>query len=256
MGRRAWFPYSPLQNSKQIEDQMSTYDYKTDATRVVDAVEAGGVAIVPLDVAYAILGNSEAAMRCIFTAKNRSFEKPSGMISNWQLFNDIQICGERERAVVNWVINEHNLPMSTVAPFRADHPIYANVDPFVIGHSSKAGTIDMLLNAGELQNEMTSQASERGLPIFGSSANTSLQGSKYRLEDIEAPVRAAADIELDHGTSKYANDEGRSSSIIDLRDFKTIRIGVNYERICEILLEKFDIDLVANGMAGERAAMG
>ena len=114
----------------------------------------------------------------------------------------------------------------------------------------------MLLNAGELHNELTGQAYARGVPLFGSSANTSLQGSKYRLEDIEAPVREAADIALDHGTSKYANDEGRSSSIIDLRDFKTIRIGVNYERIADILLQEFGIDLQANGMAGDRAAMG
>lgn len=235
---------------------MNTYDMKADAARVVDAVEAGGVAIVPLDVAYAITGNSEGAMRRIFTAKNRSFDKPSGMLSNWQLFNDIQICGERERAVVNCIVNEHNLPMSTVAPFRPEHPIFEGVDPFVIGHSSKAGTIDMLLNAGELHDELVSQAYARGMPLFGSSANTSLQGSKYRLEDIEAPVIEAADIALDHGTSKYANDEGRSSSIIDLSDFKTIRIGVNYERISEIILENFDIDLQAIGMAGERAAMG
>ena len=69
-------------------------------------------------------------------------------------------------------------------------------------------------------------------------------------------MRDCADIALDHGTSKYANDEGRSSSIIDLSDFKTIRIGVNYERISEIILENFDIDLLAIGMAGERAAMG
>ena len=145
--------------------------------------------------------------------------------------------------------------MSTVAPFRADHPLFVDVATFVIDNSSKAGTLDMLLNAGELQEELVTHALARGMPLFGSSANTSLQGSKYRLQDIETPVREAADIALDHGTSKYANDEGRSSSIIDLRDFKTIRIGVNFERIAEILLDEFAIDLLANGMAGDRAAM-
>jgi tRNA A37 threonylcarbamoyladenosine synthetase subunit TsaC/SUA5/YrdC len=235
---------------------MTEFDIQKDAGRAVDAVEAGGIAIVALDVAYAIIGNSEAAMRRIFTAKQRSFDKPSGMLSNWRLFNDIQICGERERAVVNSIVNEHGLPMSTVAPFRADHPLFTDVAPFVIGHSSKAGTLDMLLNAGHLHDELVGQALARGLPLFGSSANTSLRGSKYRLEDIEAPVRAAADIAFDHGLGKYANDAGRSSTIIDLRDFKTIRVGVCYERICEILLEEFAIDLAAIGLAGERAAMG
>ena len=93
------------------------------------------------------------------------------------------------------------------------------------------------------------------MPIFGSSANTSLQGSKYRLEDIEPKVREAADIEIDHGLSKYHNAEGRSSTIIDLKDYKTIRIGVCYDQICEIIKKNFDIDLKAIGLAGERAAM-
>ncbi len=235
---------------------MSDEDVTADVARVLDAVAAGGVAIVPLDVAYAILGNSEEAIRRIFAAKARSFEKPSGMISNWQLFNEIQICGGRERELVSCVIQDHDLPMSTVAPFREDHPLFENVAPFALENSSKAGTIDMLLNAGALHNELVRQSTARAMPLFGSSANTSLQGSKFRLEDVEAPVRAAADIALDHGLCKYHNADGRSSTIIDLRDFKTIRIGVRYDRICEIVKEHFDIDLKAIGMAGERGAMG
>ena len=229
---------------------------KNDAVKVVDTVEGGGVAIVPLDVAYAIIGNSENAIRRIFEAKNRSFNKPSGMISNWQLFNEVQICSQLERDIVDCVINKHNLPMSTVAPFHRDHPLFDQVDPFVIDHSSKSGTIDMLLNAGKFHDEIVDLAMARQLPLFGSSANTSLQGSKYKLENIESPVRNTADISIDHGTSKYENNDGRSSSIIDLRDFKTIRVGVCYEEIANILLERFDINLIKIGLAGERADMG
>ncbi len=75
---------------------MQQLNMKNDAVKVIDTVEAGGVAIVPLDVAYAIIGNSENAVRRIFGAKNRSFNKPSGMISNWQLFNEVQICSQLE----------------------------------------------------------------------------------------------------------------------------------------------------------------
>ena len=234
---------------------MSDRDLAADATRVLDTLAGGGVGVIPLDVAYAIIGNSEDAIRRIFTAKNRSFEKPSGMFSNWELFNEIQIVEQRERDLVRCVTLDHDLPMSSVAPFREDHPMFRNVDPFVLANSSKAGTIDMLMNAGGLHNEMTRQSLERGMPVFGSSANTSLAGSKYRLEDVEAPVREAADIEIDYGLSKYHNPEGRSSTIIDLRDYKTIRVGVCYDRICEIVLENFDIDLKAIGTAGERAAL-
>ena len=74
--------------------------------------------------------------------------------------------------------------------------------------------------------------------------------------NFEASVRDAADVSIDHGTSKYANNDGRSSSIIDLRDFKTIRVGVCYEQIANILLERFGINLLDIGLAGERADMG
>ena len=62
------------------------------------------------------------------------------------------------------------------------------------------------------------------MPVLGSSANTSLTGSKYSLEDIDPPVLEAADIMIDGGTSKYKN-EGRSSTIIDFGNFETIGLG-------------------------------
>lgn len=223
-------------------------DVVAQSKELLDVIEGGGVAILPLDVAYAIVGNSEDSIRRIFTAKNRSFEKPSGMFSNFDLLEEIQIMEDWKKDIVRAVIFDNDLPMSTVAPFRADHPMFKNVAPFVLKNTSKVGTLDMLLNAGVFHNEMTKQSFERGMPVVGSSANTSLKGSKYRLEDIEEPVRAAGDMLVDGGQSKYHNAEGLSSSIIDFTSFKTIRIGVCYDKLCEIFL-KFDIDLKKNGMA-------
>ena len=219
------------------------------AKEVVDVIAGGGVAIIPLDVAYGIFGNAEAAIKKIFTAKNRSYEKPSGCFSNWEIFNEIQITDQRQKDVVKAIIIDNDLPFSTVAPFRDDHPFFRNVAPFVLQNSTKAGTIDMLLNAGPFHDAMTTLAWSRQMPILGSSANTSLTGSKYRLEDIDEPVRAAADIQVDGGLSKYHNPEGLSSTIVDLRTFKTWRRGVCYDRIAAILKKDFGIDLYELGMA-------
>ena len=226
-----------------------TADLKDRAHDVIEVIASGGVAIIPLDVAYGIVGHSRRAVESIFAAKKRSYEKPSGMFSNWDMFNEIHIVGARERDVVKAIILDHNLPFSVVAPFRRDHPILRGLDPFVLETTTKEGTLDMLLNAGPLHNEMTRLAHERTLAVVGSSANLSLQGSRYRLEDIDEPVRAAADIEIDGGLSKYHNDRGLSSTIIDLRSYKTVRVGVCYDRICAILLKDFGIDLRANGPA-------
>ena len=56
--------------------------------RVLNIIASEGVAIIPLDVAYAIVGNSKKSIETIFKCKNRSFEKPSGMFSNYDLLKE------------------------------------------------------------------------------------------------------------------------------------------------------------------------
>jgi tRNA A37 threonylcarbamoyladenosine synthetase subunit TsaC/SUA5/YrdC len=83
----------------------------------------------------------------------------------------------------------------------------------------------------------------RGIAVFGSSANRSLTGSKYRLADIEPEIHAAAAIAIDGGTARYANPEGKSSTIIDFRTFRLVRRGVCCDRLVTIFKERFDIAL-------------
>lgn len=214
-----------------------------DVARVLNVVYGGGIAIIPLDVAYAIIGHRPQAIRGIFDAKQRSYEKPSGMFGNWQMSRDIHLLPDEKHDMVRTIIEEERLPFSVVAPFRQDHPIFAEVDPFVLDSSTKAGTLDMLLNAGIVHDEVARQSYERLAPIFGSSANTSLKGSKYRLGDIEERVREAASIEVDYGLSKYANDKGRSSTIIDFRDFSVVRVGVCFDRLQAAFKTRFGVTL-------------
>lgn len=213
------------------------------ANKVFETILAGGVAIIPLDVTYGIVALRESGIRRIFAAKNRSYEKPSGFFGSWQVSRELHRMDRDRHEMVRNIIETDNLPFSIVAPFRADHPILADVDPFVIANSSKAGTLDMVMNAGQLHDEIARQVLEREVPVFGSSANTSLAGSKYRYGDIEPEVRNAADFHLDHGLSKYANDRSRSSTIIDFSDFHVIRIGVCFDQLKVIFRERFDVNL-------------
>lgn len=215
----------------------------TDAVRVLDAVTAGDIAIFPVDVGYAIVGNSEAAIRRIYESKQRSFSKPCGMFGSWEMFNAFIRVGEREREIVRTVLFDHDLPLSIVAPFDATHPIFAKLAGFVIENATKAGTIDLLMNAGALHNEVARLSFERLTPVLGSSANTSLTGSKFQLQNVELPVRNAATLQVDYGLCKYRNDKGLGSSIVDLNDFSTIRVGACYDQLRQILREKFDIQL-------------
>ena len=218
-------------------------DVVAQSKEVLDIIANEGVAIIPLDVAYAIVGNSKKSMETIFKCKNRSFEKPSGMFSNYDLLKEIQVIDTWKHDIIKAVIFDNDLPMSTVAPFKQDHPMFKNVDSWVLKNSTKIGTLDMLLNAGEFHNEMTKQSLEMQMPVLGSSANTSLTGSKYDLNEIDEPVLEAGNILIDGGTSKYKNDKGRSSTIIDFGNFETIRLGVCYDKILNIF-SKFGVNLM------------
>ena len=151
-------------------------DVTEQSRQVLEVIKQEGVAIIPLDVAYAIVGNSKKSIETIFKCKKRSFDKPSGMFSNYELLKDIQVIASWKHDIIKAVIFDNDLPMSTVAPFKRDHPMFRNVDSWVLKNSTKIGTLDMLLNAGEFHNEMTKQSMELEMPVLGSSANTSLTG--------------------------------------------------------------------------------
>lgn len=212
-------------------------------SQMLDVLYDGGVGIAPLDVAYAIVGSREAAIKRIFAAKQRSYEKPSGLLATWQMSHDIHILPDEKRQMIETLIVEDDLPFSVVAPFNQDHPFFADVEPFVMANSTKAQTLDMLLNAGKFHDELARQSYAAGRPVFGSSANTSLTGSKYRLDEVDENVRDAADISVDYGVSRYANPDGRSSTIIDFRDFTVIRPGVEFDRIIRRFKERYDVTL-------------
>ena len=229
--------------ARRTDDPVSPETLTDDVNKLFDVLDAGGFAIVPLDVAYGVNATKEEAMRKVFAAKNRSYDKLSGMFANITICREIHLMDDWKYDLAETLIREEGLPFSIVAPFRTDHPLLANVDPFVLETSTKAGTMDMLLNAGQFHDEVARQAWERQNPVFGSSANTSLAGSKYRYEDIEAPVRDAASIYFDYGTSKYENPDGRSSTIIDFQNFSVIRVGVVFDRVLEGFRKHGGIDL-------------
>jgi len=224
-------------------DPVAPEQLRADIARLFDVLSAGGIGIVPLDVAYAVVATMPDGIRRIFEAKRRSYDKPSGMFGNWRLSREIHLMDERRHAMVREIVEEERIPFSVVAPFRADHPLFAAVDPFVMKNSSKGGTLDMLLNAGQFHDAVAEGSVARGAAVFGSSANLSLAGSKYRYQDIELPIQAAATIYFDYGRSKYAHKNGLSSTIIDFTDFKVVRVGHCFDTLARTFATRFGVTL-------------
>ena len=224
---------------------MQQFDVEADAQRVFYTLAAGGIAVIHLDVAYAVLAHSEAAVRRIYAAKRRSFAKPTGIVGSLDAHDALQILGERERRMVRSIVLDHDLPLAVIAPYRADHPFLARLAPFVLGNATKDGTLNMLLNVGALRTRIAEISWRERLPLVGTSANASLTGSKYRVEDIDAEVLEIADIVIDYGLSRYHNPAGHSSTMIDFAALKVVRAGVCYEQIAAVLRAEFGVDLDA-----------
>ncbi len=218
---------------------------KEDAKRVFEVVREGGVAIFPVSVGYAIVVHEDEAIQRIYAAKERSFSKPCGNFGDWTLFNEMLDVSEQAREVVRVIVKDHNLPFSVVGPFRPEHPLASGLPPFTLKNATKAGTMDLLMNAGPLHDEIARLARENSYGVSGSSANVSLTGSKFRLEDVEDQVRNVADIQIEYGLVPYHNDKGLGSTIVDLGNFETVRVGCVYDQIADILKESCNIDLKA-----------
>ena len=214
-----------------------------DIDAVLDTLNGGGIAIIPTCLTYAIVGHKPHAIEAIFTAKSRSYGKPCGLFGSPELCRELHELSPEKHEMVRVMADEEKLPFSIVAPFRAAHPFFAPVDPFVLGNASKDGTMDMVISGGPFVAALAARSFERGIAVFGSSANRSLQGSKYRLREIEPEVRAAASLELDYGLSRWATPEGLSSTIVDFRDFSVVRIGHQFPRLGEAFRRRFGIDL-------------
>ena len=231
--------------TRLTSDPVPSDQLRTDIAKLFDTLAGGGFGIVPLDVAYAVVATTPGGIRSIFDTKRRSYEKPSCMFGNWRMSRDIHLMDETRHAMVRDIIEQEQIPFSVVAPFRADHPLFAAVDPFVLKNSSKAGTLDMLLNAGPFHDAIAEGAVARGIAMFGSSANVSLSGSKYRYQDIEPVIRDTAAVSFDYGQSKYATPKGLSSTIIDFSNFSVVRVGHCFDRLAQAFATRFGVTLKA-----------
>ena len=217
-------------------------DIVGDASRAFEVLRNGGIAIMPMDVGYTCSGGSAGALQRIFKTKGRTKEKRNAMIGDMDIHREIHDIGQRGRDLVTAVCEDHGLPFGPIAPCNLDHPILRNLEPKAVPGSIKNNTVCMLINAGSFHSEVCRLSRANEFPIFGSSANKSLSGTKFRIEDIEPDIKNIADVIIDHGLRKF-HPYRASSTLIDLRTFDVVRVGSGYELISDILRRYFDHEL-------------
>ena len=217
-------------------------DVQRDAERAFAVLEQGGIAILPMSVGYSAIGGSAAALNTIFETKRRTPAKLNAMLGDMALHRELHVLDQKGWDVASTLIEDLDLPLGAIAPARMDHPILRKMEPDALAASTSAGTVLMLLNAGPFHAAITRLSREAQRPLFGSSANLSLSGTKFRVEDIEPELIAIADIVIDHGLRLYHLYRA-SSTLLDLETFEVVRYGACFELIADALKRRFGIEL-------------
>jgi tRNA A37 threonylcarbamoyladenosine synthetase subunit TsaC/SUA5/YrdC len=221
---------------------MSVLDIRGDARSAFDALKRGGIAIFPVDVGYTIAGGSEASLRRIFQAKQRQPSKLNAMVGDMEIHRDLHVLDPRGRDMVTAIVEDYDLPIGAIAPYREDHPLMRRLDPASRTGSTRAGTVAMLINAGPFHAEICRLSREEGFPLFGSSANLTNTGTKFRVGDIPHEILSLADVVIDYGLRKYHRYK-RSATLINFANLEVVRVGSCYELIADILARHFRVQL-------------
>jgi tRNA A37 threonylcarbamoyladenosine synthetase subunit TsaC/SUA5/YrdC len=221
---------------------MSRLDIAGEARRTIDIVRNGGIAIVPNDTGYACCGSSMDPLQKIYATKKRGSHKRNAMAADLLTQRELHRLNPRAQEMVEAIVVDHDLPLGVIGSFRPDHPLLRKLDDEAVKASTAVGTIGMLLNAGVFHKELTRLSREEVVPLFGSSANLTGTGTKFRVEDIPQELRDIADITIDHGLRRY-HVYHRAGTLINFDTMEVVRIGACYELISGILKRWFDVEL-------------
>lgn len=232
---------------------MPLFDVVRDARSAFDVLHGGGVAIVPHNIGYAALGGSSEALRRIFATKGRDAAKRNAMVGNLAVHSELHVCSTRGREIVRAIVDDYGLPLGCIAPYRHDHPMIVRLDAETLAGSTEKGTVVILLNAGRFHAELTRLSHEFEFALFGSSANKTLSGTKFKVEDIEPELIGIADIVVDHGLQPF-HPYRASSTLLNVETLEVVRFGSCYADIAYILKRHFGIELPSQpaSVAGQR----
>jgi tRNA A37 threonylcarbamoyladenosine synthetase subunit TsaC/SUA5/YrdC len=221
---------------------MTLLNVTADASRAMTTMQNGGIAILPNDVGYSLIAARPAALKKIFDTKKRAPTKLNAMLGNADLHRALHRVSTRGHEIVQAITEDYDLPLGLIAPCDVDHPLLRALDADTFERSTKGGTLLMLLNAGKFHAEITALSLQRQTLLFGSSANLSMHGTKFCVEDMEPEITAIADVIVDYGLQKYHLWKA-SSTLLNCETLEVVRHGSCFENIADILNRHFKVTL-------------
>ena len=155
---------------------MSLPDIQADAQHVVDVCKAGGVALVPSSVGYALVAVDPKAIEKIFLTKQRAASKRHPVMGTYELHKEFHDVTPRNAQIIKTITQDLEIPLAVLAPFRPDHPMAQNWDPDTREASTVDGKVVMMLGAGKVTDEIVRLLQKENLCCQGSSANATGSG--------------------------------------------------------------------------------
>jgi tRNA A37 threonylcarbamoyladenosine synthetase subunit TsaC/SUA5/YrdC len=204
------------------------------ATRVVDIISSGGLALVPFDVAYAFLAGSREPLEKIYQLKLRPADKACPILVSREQFLQLVDAKPEEIARVDKVIRA-GLPIGVLTRAHWENELARSIPKNCIEFLVSDERVGLFTNMGGMSEDLLSIATERGMRLFGSSANISGMGNSFSPEDVPVQIVEAMDIVCETGACKYSNSDRLPSSIVDITTGQLIRRGILHEEIERLL---------------------
>ena len=210
------------ETTRLTSDPVPRDELRADVTRLFEAMAAGGIGIVPLDVAYAVIATTPSGIRRIFEVEAALLRQAVRHVR--QLADEPRdpspgrapAChGARaRRARADPVLGRGAVPRRPSAVRRGRSVRAAEL---VEGRHAR--------HAASTPASSTTRSpkarSRAAVAVFGSSANLSLTGSKYRYEDIDrrsAMPPPSISTMANRNTRTRMGSRARSSTFRFLRD--------------------------------------
>ncbi|WP_340613389.1 Sua5/YciO/YrdC/YwlC family protein [Xenorhabdus thailandensis] len=211
---------------------MSNISILETARNALDSICHEGLALVPADIGYGLLGNSEHSIQKMYKLKGRSFSNPCIVAGNLEVLVDISIISDIK--ILSWLkeIMKDNT-LAVVFPLNKQSKLIRSLSPWVLDHSTENDSIAVFLNCGPIVEEMVKLAFLKNILLVGSSGNFSKCGNNFQLNDVPLKIREQVDFMCDLGKSKYENSERMATTILNFCNYTVRRSGINSDLIQE-----------------------
>lgn len=206
--------------------------YSQEVRKTFECIDSGGIALVPLDVGYALLFTNPLCVEKIYEVKKRSKEKPLVCLGDEKTLQDILV--NFDKASFYYKLG---YPLGLIGKFKKN--------PSSNSLCTKNGKISIFVNMGEFADELIKFSRGRGKIVFGSSANISGAGNHFEFKDVEKEIINKVDYVYDARKTRFfgfhSDGRGMSSTMIDIEDDKISRQGL----LCKEIKEKATLNGIA-----------